>query len=248
MVWDDDKSTASDPDNPAADEQLTADEWDNHVSDQIGRLEYGPLSSRPPASEKPQGALWFDEHGRISRVDSNNNWVVESLGSDTQGIPTLNGRKIEATARNLAPVTPYTSGPAHGEGGSAFQGATTAPDGRVVLAPLNSDNVGIVDTSGASVTYTSGPAHGEGGSAFQGATTAPDGRVVFAPLNSDNVGIVDTSGGSVTYTSGPAHGEGSDAFFGATTAPDGRVVFAPSASDNIGVVSIVEPWARINSF
>lgn len=36
MAWDDDKSTAADPDNPAADEQLTAAEWDAHVADQKG--------------------------------------------------------------------------------------------------------------------------------------------------------------------------------------------------------------------
>lgn len=36
MPWDSDKSTASDPDNPSADEQLTATEWDNHVADQKG--------------------------------------------------------------------------------------------------------------------------------------------------------------------------------------------------------------------
>jgi len=34
MPWDDDKSTAADPDNPSANEQLSADEWDAHVADQ----------------------------------------------------------------------------------------------------------------------------------------------------------------------------------------------------------------------
>lgn len=37
MPWDSDKSTAVDPDNPDPDEQLTADEWDNHVGDQKNR-------------------------------------------------------------------------------------------------------------------------------------------------------------------------------------------------------------------
>lgn len=36
MAFDDDKSTASDPDNPSADEQVTADEWDAMVADQKG--------------------------------------------------------------------------------------------------------------------------------------------------------------------------------------------------------------------
>jgi len=38
----------------------------------------------------------------------------------------------------------YISGPAHGEGGGAFQGATLTPDGRVVFAPFDSSNVGII--------------------------------------------------------------------------------------------------------
>jgi len=39
--------------------------------------------------------------------------------------------------------TSYQSGPAHGEGGDAFRGATLSPDGRVVFAPYSSSNVGI---------------------------------------------------------------------------------------------------------
>ena len=53
----------------------------------------------------------------------------------------------------------YRSGPAHGEDAGAFQGAALAPDGRVILAPSDSSNVGIFDP--ADDTYTSGPAHGD---------------------------------------------------------------------------------------
>ena len=42
---------------------------------------------------------------------------------------------------NIQPA--YTSGPAHGEGGNAFTGAAPLPDGRVVLAPRDSSNVGL---------------------------------------------------------------------------------------------------------
>jgi len=87
MAWDDDKSTASDPDNPSASEQLPADEWNKHRNDQLSRMEYGPLSERPAASERPQGALWFDEYGRISRVDTNDSWVLDSFGTDANPIP-----------------------------------------------------------------------------------------------------------------------------------------------------------------
>ena len=145
-------------------------------------------------------------------------------------------------AKPIPTPTAYFSGPAHGEGGNPFVGATLAPDGRVVFAPRDSSNVGIFDSSDGS--YTSGPAHGEGGIAFFGATLAPDGRVVFAPFNSDNVGIFDSSDGS--YTSGPAHGEGGGAFRGATLAPDGRVVFAPNNSENVGITSQLLDFAVAN--
>lgn len=87
MTWDNDKSTATDPDNPTAAEQLTATEWDNHVLDQLGRMEYGLLSNRPAATERPAGSLWFDENGRISRTDGNDNWVLDSFGTSANPIP-----------------------------------------------------------------------------------------------------------------------------------------------------------------
>ena len=83
----------------------------------------------------------------------------------------------------------YTSGPTHGEGSGAFQGAALAPDGRVILAPRDSSNVGIFDP--ADDSYTSGPTHGEGSGAFIGAALAPQGRVIFVPYNSDNIGVFD---------------------------------------------------------
>ncbi|MGM0568693.1 MAG: Ig-like domain-containing protein, partial [Elusimicrobiota bacterium] len=125
----------------------------------------------------------------------------------------------------------YTSGPSHGEGSGAFNGAAKADDGRIIFAPFDSDNIGIFDPSDNS--YTSGPAHGEGSRAFNGAAKADDGRIIFAPFDSDNIGIFDPSDNS--YTSGPAHGQGDLAFSGAAKADDGRIVFAPSISDNIGI-------------
>ncbi|AFH22279.1 hypothetical protein OSG_eHP20_00220 [environmental Halophage eHP-20] len=64
--------------------------------------------------------------------------------------------------KTIAAPTPtaYFSGPAHGEAGNAFFGATLSPDGRVIFAPFGSSNVGIFDP--ATDAYTSGPAHGEG--------------------------------------------------------------------------------------
>ena len=74
MAWDDDKSTAADPDNPEPDEQLTADEWDAHVQDQKNHkdrhgyegsdelataLKYDPESE--PNTPADGCVRWYDE-------------------------------------------------------------------------------------------------------------------------------------------------------------------------------------------
>jgi hypothetical protein len=88
---------------------------------------------------------------------------TETLGDGTQtvdanSVSTGDATITDATVGNFtnsptgkygktisAPTpTAYVSGPAHGEGGSAFRGATLAPDGRVIFAPFDSSNVGIV--------------------------------------------------------------------------------------------------------
>jgi hypothetical protein len=58
MAWDDDKSTAGDPDNPAADEQVTADEWDAMVADQNTRTPAGTLAERPAPGDVPTNSQY----------------------------------------------------------------------------------------------------------------------------------------------------------------------------------------------
>lgn len=75
----------------------------------------------------------------------------ESVNTDEQTInqsitdPTgfLHRQKL-VNAFGTSTPTAYFSGPSHGEGGGAFQGATLSPDGRVIFAPRNSSSVGIV--------------------------------------------------------------------------------------------------------
>ena len=116
-------------------------------------------------------------------VNADDQTINQSL-TDPNG--TIHDSKLVSVEPwNIQPA--YTSGPAHGEGGNAFFGAAPLPDGRVVLAPFDSSNVGLFDPSDDS--YTSGPAHGEGAGAFFGAAPLPDGRVVLAPYDSSNVGL-----------------------------------------------------------
>ncbi len=126
-----------------------------------------------------------DVSGAVNTDEINDNGSGEvSIASPL----TVQGRQTTGSLP-MGVAQNYQSGPAHGEGGDAFQGAAVAPSGQVILAPRDSSNVGVVDVSGGSVTYSSGPAHGEGGGAFVGATVAPSGQVILAPGGSSNVGV-----------------------------------------------------------
>jgi len=81
MPWDSDKSTASDPDNPTADEQLTADEWDAHVTEGhwgSDELNLSTNGSGDPVLTDPQNG---DQ--TVLRYDrSKGAWVVDALDAD----------------------------------------------------------------------------------------------------------------------------------------------------------------------
>jgi len=126
----------------------------------------------------------------------------------------------------------YQNGPAHGQGTSAFEGCVLLTDGRVLLVPSHSANIGIYDPTAN--TYTNGPAHGQGTGAFAGGCLLPNGKVILAPSDSANIGIYDPS--TNTYTKGPAHGQGTNhVFHAALLLPDGRVLLVPQNSANIGI-------------
>ena len=128
-------------------------------------------------------------------------------------------------------VATYTDGPLHGKGASAFFGSTMMPNGKVMLTPGTSPNIGIYDL--IANTYTDGPAHGKGANAFFGSTLMPNGKVMLTPYKSLNIGIYDPI--ENTYTDGPLHGKGGGAFFGSTLMPNGKVMLTPLNSPNIGI-------------
>lgn len=63
MAWDSDKSTAADPENPDPDEQLTAGEWDNHVTDQKNRGYNTTASVTSNHTASPQEIVLADASG-----------------------------------------------------------------------------------------------------------------------------------------------------------------------------------------
>jgi hypothetical protein len=84
----------------------------------------------------------------------------------------------------------YSNGPAHGRGDYAFLGGVLAPNGNIILVPLNSSVIGIYDP--ITNTYSNGPAHGRGLYAFIGGVLAPNGNVILAPYKSPVIGIYGT--------------------------------------------------------
>jgi len=82
--WDSDKSTAVDPDNPDPDEQLTADEWDQHVTEGHwpgDELNLSINGNGDPVITDPQNG---DQE--VMRYDrSEGAWVVSSLNTKQIG-------------------------------------------------------------------------------------------------------------------------------------------------------------------
>jgi len=74
--------------------------------------------------------------------DTNNNRVLLKYNPSSDGFEFIDS-PTGTYGKTIAAPTPtaYFSGPAHGEDGNAFIGATLAPDGRVVFAPLRSRRV-----------------------------------------------------------------------------------------------------------
>jgi len=89
--WDDDKSTASDPDNPSANEQLTADEWDDMVADQKGhaaRHESGgsdALSLLASQISDFASSVISSIQGAAIAPDSVDTTTLEAAKADTRG-------------------------------------------------------------------------------------------------------------------------------------------------------------------
>lgn len=72
------------------------------------------------------------------------------------------------------------------QGGAAYSGGVYLPDGRVVLVPYGSSNIGIYNPQTLQLTSISGT--GIAPENFKGGVLLPNGNVVFCPQNS-NVGL-----------------------------------------------------------
>jgi len=101
MPWDSDKSTAADPDNPTADEQLTADEWDNHVNE--GHWNSDELNLSTNADGDP--ILTDPQNGDQTVLRYNRSkgaWVVDALEAGSVNTD-------QATVKELAAVMELTT-------------------------------------------------------------------------------------------------------------------------------------------
>jgi hypothetical protein len=125
----------------------------------------------------------------------------------------------------------YSRGAAHGKGNYAFANGERLSDGRVVMFPYYSADIGVYNPTSNSITFC---AHGGGGGgrAYTGGCVVNDNLVVLAPtLNSTTVGRYNPSNN--TFSAGVAHGQGSNAFSGAVKLNNGNVVLIPASSQNI---------------
>lgn len=97
MPWDSDKSTAADPDNPAANEQLTADEWDQHVTE--GHWPGDELNLSINGNGDPVITDPKNGDQEVMRYDrSAGTWVVSSFSTDYVDFGSISERLILQSA------------------------------------------------------------------------------------------------------------------------------------------------------
>jgi hypothetical protein len=131
-------------------------------------------------------------------------------------------------------TTVATTGAA-ASGDYKYSGAAAVGD-KVIFAPLNQNNVGVLDTTTNvfSTVATTGAA-ASGSNKYSGAA-AVGVKVYFAPLNQNNVGVLDTTTNVFTTvaTTGAA-ASGGDKYSGAAAVGD-VVCFTPRRQNNVGVL------------
>lgn len=204
--------------------------WDDSVSEWKPRAGLG-------AENSPLPGVSHHRHIRTGRLDTTS---ILPHYTDVGEVEPSSVHDALAMRFNRTGWTDpiYRSGPAHPVTADRyfFSGAVLLPDGRVLLVPRYSEEIGLYDY--ATDTYESGPVHGEdlGGNwdgAFFGAALDQYGRAIIAPRASDHIGIFDPTDDS--YLSGAAHEEGNRAFAGAALCADGRIILAPNFSDHVGI-------------
>jgi len=132
---------------------------------------------------------------------------------------------------DAAESAPYANGPLHGRGSNAFQNGVLLPDGRIVLAAYDSDNISYYDS--VTNTITAGPTHGRGNSAFCDAVLASTGNVILIPYSSGYFGLFNPS--THAYSNGCANTPGATAFIGGVEQADGKIALVPYSSEYVGV-------------
>lgn len=91
MTWDNNKNTFDSRPSVPSDEKLTASEWNTHVSDQKGRVPFGPLADRPAAADASNGDVWFvtdlaNDAGIMTKAVSGS-WEIMGLGDSSNKLP-----------------------------------------------------------------------------------------------------------------------------------------------------------------
>lgn len=123
-------------------------------------------------------------------------------------------------------------------GGGSFFGGVSIPNGRIIMVPYNSSNVGSFDPTCDRYSDMGLPCGFS--QAFRGGVLAPSGKVVFIPYNYANVTVyVNEGGGSVSnvYT----HNVPFPSFSGGVLDSFGNVVMIPAqTSSNIGTYNILK--------
>ena len=116
------------------------------------------------------------------------------------------------------------------------RGGILLPDGRLVLSPSGSSNIGIFNPVDLSLSLIDFPASSGTSQMYGVGVLAPNGSVVFPPFNSSNAGVFNPISYGWSNISGVRLSSG--LFSTSVLGPNGNVICVPSFSDNICEVNV----------
>jgi len=269
MTWDNNKNTFDSRPSVPSDEKLTASEWNNHVSDQKGRVRFGPLANRPAAADADNGDVFFvtdlaNDAGIMTKLVSGS-WEIMGLGDSSNKLPQVFADEVTTDEASIATVESITTATAKDErikiaketkaNGSqvwSFSGASdrirsspTVVDG-VVYVGSNDSSLYAVDASNGSQVWSFSGASGR----IRSSPTVVDGTV-YVGSDDNSLYAVDASNGSQVWSFSGASGD----ILSSPTVVDGTVyvgskdssLYAVDASDGSQIWSFSGPSARIFS-
>jgi hypothetical protein len=194
----------------------------------------GDKSAFPSIDAKLADAIQTVSKGHIGKIlatsSTEDRWRKVRSKSPSRASRTLPADQYEFVVEGVALVGPEPA---------KFMGAARVPNREmIVLAPLNSDSIGVLDGCPDCLHLFDISAQISGPQKFTGACAIEDDGeplIIFAPGTADSVGIFNPNSESFRLVDISDKIDVDYKFWGCAVEPNGKIVFAPANGDAVGI-------------